>query len=127
MSTVTFRKMTEKEFEAFSLQSQKDYRDDKIKANGYTEEEAKKIAEESFEKWGKEEILSDVVLMIRKFRPDVIVTRFPPDKRGGHGHHTASAMLAIEAFEKAASKEITTVADKEEVERYIRKLKRRLN
>ena len=61
-----------------------------------------KSAEESFEKWGKEEILSDVVLMIRKFRPDVIVTRFPPDKRGGHGHHTASAMLAIEAFEKAA-------------------------
>ena len=61
-----------------------------------------KSAEESFEKWGKNEILSDVVLMIRKFRPDVIVTRFPPDKRGGHGHHTASAMLAIEAFEKAA-------------------------
>lgn len=61
-----------------------------------------KSAEESFEKWGKEEILSDVVLMIRKFRPDVIITRFPPDERGGHGHHTASAMLAIEAFDKAA-------------------------
>lgn len=61
-----------------------------------------KSAEESFKKWGKDEVLSDVVLMIRKFRPDVIVTRFPPDKRGGHGHHTASAMLAIEAFEKAA-------------------------
>lgn len=61
-----------------------------------------KSAEESFEKWGKEEILSEVVLMIRKFRPDVIVTRFPPDKRGGHGHHTASAMLAMEAFDKAA-------------------------
>ena len=61
-----------------------------------------KSAEESLEKWGKEEILSDVVLMIRKFRPDVIVTRFPPDKRAGHGHHTASAMLALEAFDKAA-------------------------
>jgi LmbE family N-acetylglucosaminyl deacetylase len=61
-----------------------------------------KSAEESLEKWGKDEILSDVVLMIRKFRPDVIITRFPPDKRGGHGHHTASAILAIEAFEKAA-------------------------
>ena len=42
--------------------------------------------------------------MIRKFKPDVIITRFPPDKRGGHGHHTASAILAIEAFEKAANK-----------------------
>jgi len=61
-----------------------------------------KSAKESLELWGKEEILSDVVLVIRKFKPDVIVTRFPPDKRGGHGHHTASAMLAIEGFEKAA-------------------------
>ncbi|MEZ5008106.1 MAG: PIG-L family deacetylase [Chitinophagales bacterium] len=61
-----------------------------------------KSAEETFEKWGKDEILADVVLMIRKFQPDVIITRFPPDERGGHGHHTASAVLAIEAFEKAA-------------------------
>ncbi|MBD3636632.1 MAG: PIG-L family deacetylase [Crocinitomicaceae bacterium] len=61
-----------------------------------------KYAEESFRKWGKEQILSDVVLVIRKFRPDIIITRFPPDSRGGHGHHTASAILAIEAFEKAA-------------------------
>ena len=58
-------------------------------------------AEESFLKWGKEELMSDVVLAIRKFRPDVIITRFPPDSRAGHGHHTASAILAIEAFEKA--------------------------
>ena len=60
-----------------------------------------KSAKESFELWGKEQLLSDLVLMIRKFQPDVIITRFPPDKRGGHGHHTASALLAIEAFEKA--------------------------
>lgn len=61
-----------------------------------------KSADESFQKWGKDALLSDVVLIIRKFKPDVIITRFPPDKRGGHGHHTASAILAIEAFEKAA-------------------------
>lgn len=59
-------------------------------------------ADESFEKWGKDEILSDVVLVIRQFKPDVIITRFPTDGRGGHGHHTASAMLALEAFDKAA-------------------------
>ncbi|WP_035845412.1 PIG-L family deacetylase [Crocinitomix catalasitica] len=63
-----------------------------------------KSAKESLELWGNDEILSDVVLVIRQFKPDVIITRFPPDKRGGHGHHTASAMLAIEAFEKAADK-----------------------
>jgi len=61
-----------------------------------------KSAEESLELWGKEILLSDLVLVIRKFKPDVIVTRFPPDERAGHGHHTASALLAIEAFKKAA-------------------------
>ena len=60
-----------------------------------------KSADESFEKWNREDILYDAVWVIRKFQPDVIITRFPPDSRGGHGHHTASAMLAIEAFEKA--------------------------
>ena len=61
-----------------------------------------KSAEESFDLWGKDELMHDLVQMIRQFQPDVIITRFPPDKRAGHGHHTASALLAIEAFEKAA-------------------------
>lgn len=61
-----------------------------------------KSADEAFALWGKDEILSDVVLTYRKFQPDVIITRFPPDSRAGHGHHTASALLAIEAFDKAA-------------------------
>jgi hypothetical protein len=43
-----------------------------------------------------------VVRTIRTFRPDVILTRFPPDARAGHGHHIASAILAIEAFQAAA-------------------------
>ncbi|WP_170266329.1 PIG-L family deacetylase [Phaeocystidibacter luteus] len=62
-----------------------------------------KTADETIEKWDKRLVLGDVVWAIRKFRPDVIVTRFPPDARGGHGHHTASAMLAIEAFGLAGS------------------------
>jgi LmbE family N-acetylglucosaminyl deacetylase len=57
-----------------------------------------KSPEETLAKWGKEQILSDVVWVIRKFKPDVIVTRFPPNGLGTHGHHTASALLAIEAF-----------------------------
>lgn len=64
-----------------------------------------KSADESLSKWGKDAVLSDLVLMIRQFRPDVIITRFPPDERAGHGHHTASALLAIEALEKAADPE----------------------
>ena len=57
-----------------------------------------KNAEETFNIWGKQKILSDVVWMIRKFRPDVIVLRFPGDGSGGHGNHTASSLLAQEAF-----------------------------
>src|SRR5205085_3343079 len=60
-----------------------------------------KSPEESFKIWGKDNILSDVVLVIRKFRPDVIITRFPADARAGHGHHIASAILAQEAFSAA--------------------------
>src|SRR5665647_3044110 len=61
-----------------------------------------KSAEESLRIWDKEKILSDVVWVIRKFQPDIIIKRFPPDKRAGHGHHAASAILADEAFAAAA-------------------------
>ncbi|MBK8291606.1 MAG: PIG-L family deacetylase [Flammeovirgaceae bacterium] len=55
--------------------------------------------QETLEIWNKDEILSDVVKVIRQFQPDVILTRFPPDERAGHGHHTSSAILAQEAFD----------------------------
>lgn len=61
-----------------------------------------KNADESFKIWGKEQILADAVWVIRQFRPDVIITRFPEDARAGHGHHAASAILAREAFFAAA-------------------------
>ncbi|WP_294185648.1 PIG-L family deacetylase [uncultured Sphingobacterium sp.] len=61
-----------------------------------------KTPEETFEFWDKKRVLGEAVWIIRKFRPDVIITRFPPDSRGGHGHHQASAILAQEAFKAAA-------------------------
>ncbi|MCE3280694.1 MAG: hypothetical protein K0S44_2885 [Bacteroidetes bacterium] len=61
-----------------------------------------KNPEETFTFWNKDSILGDVVLAIRKFKPDVIICRFPTTGEGGHGHHTASAILAVEAFEAAA-------------------------
>jgi LmbE family N-acetylglucosaminyl deacetylase len=60
-----------------------------------------KNTEETLKFWEKDRILADVVRAIRTFQPDVIVTRFTP-KLGGHGHHTASAALAEEAFAAAA-------------------------
>ena len=61
-----------------------------------------KSTDEALRIWNKEKILGDVVWVIRTFQPDVIITRFPPDSRAGHGHHSASAVLAQEAFVAAA-------------------------
>lgn len=61
-----------------------------------------KNPEETFAIWNKDSILADVVFTIRKFKPDVIICRFPTTGEGGHGHHTASAVLAVEAFDLAA-------------------------
>lgn len=63
-----------------------------------------KTADETFRIWGKNDILSDIVYVMRKFKPDIIITRFPTDGNGGHGHHTASAILALEAFDLANNK-----------------------
>ncbi len=64
-----------------------------------------KTADETLKIWDKDKVLSDMVWTIRKFRPDVIITRFPPDKRAGHGHHASSAILAEEAFKLAGVKD----------------------
>ena len=61
-----------------------------------------KTADETMHIWGHDKILADVVWIIRNFRPDVMVTRFSPGDEKTHGHHTASAILAQEAFSAAA-------------------------
>jgi len=61
-----------------------------------------KSADETLRIWDRDKILADIVWVIRSFRPDVIVTRFSPDDNLTHGHHTASAILAVEAFRAAA-------------------------
>ncbi len=59
-----------------------------------------KNPDETFEFWNRDDVLGDVVMTIRKFKPDVIVNRFDHRSSGStHGHHTASAMLSVEAFD----------------------------
>ena len=58
--------------------------------------------QETLRIWEKEKVLADMVWTIRKFRPDVMITRFSPEPGGTHGHHTTSAILAGEAFAAAA-------------------------
>src|SRR5256886_11649129 len=59
-------------------------------------------AAETMHIWDHDKILADVVWVVRNFRPDVMVTRFSPEDDKTHGHHTASAILAGEAFSAAA-------------------------
>lgn len=61
-----------------------------------------KSFDEALRIWDHEKVLSDAVWVIRKFQPDIIITRFPRDARAGHGHHSASAIIANEAFIAAA-------------------------
>jgi LmbE family N-acetylglucosaminyl deacetylase len=58
--------------------------------------------EETLKIWDREKVLGDMVWVIRKFRPDIMICRFPTTGEGGHGHHTSSAILAQEAFTAAA-------------------------
>jgi len=59
-----------------------------------------KHPDETLAIWNKDEVLNDVVLAIRQFKPDIIINRFDHRSPGTtHGHHTASAMLSVEAFD----------------------------
>ena len=65
-----------------------------------------KTSAETFTYLGRDEVLSDVVWAIRKVKPDVIINRFNTDtSRPNHGHHTASAILSVEAFDLAGDPE----------------------
>ncbi|MCY4599449.1 MAG: PIG-L family deacetylase [Acidobacteria bacterium] len=57
--------------------------------------------EETFARWGRQEVLGDMVRIIRTVRPDVISAMSPEGQYGGQ-HHQASAILAREAFAAAA-------------------------
>ncbi len=63
-----------------------------------------KTPDETLKHWNEDIVVHDIVWVIRKFRPDVIICRFPPTAAAGHGHHTASAILAEKAFEASGNR-----------------------
>jgi len=67
-----------------------------------------KSVDEVWTKWGHDDLQLQAVRTIRELKPDFIITRFPPDERAGHGHHTASAELAIECAVLAADEKYDT-------------------
>ncbi|ANI87913.1 hypothetical protein A9P82_00405 [Arachidicoccus ginsenosidimutans] len=63
-----------------------------------------KNSRDTYSQWNVDSVTSDVVWIIRKFRPDVIICRFPPTAAAGHGQHAASAIAAAKAFDLADDK-----------------------
>lgn len=65
-----------------------------------------KHPDETLEIWQREEVTADVVWAIRKWRPDIIINRFDHRRAGRtHGHHTSSAILSKEVFNRTADKD----------------------
>ena len=58
-----------------------------------------KTAEESFRFWPRDSVLKDVLDVIRRFRPQVLVSIFSGTPRDGHGQHQVAGALARQAFE----------------------------
>lgn len=56
--------------------------------------------------WDQQQVLSDIVRVIREFRPDVLINRFSTTPGGTHGHHTASAILGLQAFKLAGDPKV---------------------
>ncbi|MBS1774444.1 MAG: PIG-L family deacetylase [Bacteroidetes bacterium] len=63
-----------------------------------------KNSEETFKHWNKDLLTGDVVWIYRKYRPDIVICRFPPTAQAGHGQHAASAILAAEAYKVSGDK-----------------------
>ena len=63
-----------------------------------------KTHEETFKHWPQELLVNDVVAVMLRFRPDVVILRFPPDTRAGHGQHAASSIIGTQAFKQTSNK-----------------------
>ncbi|MEZ5057300.1 MAG: PIG-L family deacetylase [Saprospiraceae bacterium] len=64
-----------------------------------------KHPDETLEIWNKKEVLGDLVWAIRKWQPDIIINRFDHNSAGRtHGHHTASAVLSVDAWDLVGDK-----------------------
>src|SRR3954465_13687533 len=61
-----------------------------------------KTAEETRQHWPQDSVLNDVMTVMRAFRPHIVITTFSGTPRDGHGHHQISAIIAREAYDKAA-------------------------
>ncbi len=64
-----------------------------------------KTNEETFKHWPKYLLIYDAVWVMRKYRPDIVICRFPPNTQAGHGQHAASAIIAADAYKVTGDKQ----------------------
>lgn len=62
-----------------------------------------KNPEEVFTFWNKQKLINEVKHAIQLRKPDILILRFPTTGEGGHGQHTASAIIALEAYQQLKS------------------------
>ena len=60
-----------------------------------------KSLDETWQHWPRDTILKDVVRIVRRFRPQVVVSIFSGTPKDGHGQHQAAGWAAREAFRAA--------------------------
>jgi LmbE family N-acetylglucosaminyl deacetylase len=58
-----------------------------------------KTLDEGLRFWPRDSVLKDVLDVIRRFRPQVIVSVFSGTPRDGHGQHQVAGLVARQAFE----------------------------
>src|SRR5690348_7315548 len=60
-----------------------------------------KTLDDTWEHWPSDSVLKDDVRIVRRFRPQVIVSVFSGTPRDGHGQHQAAGWAAAQAFTAA--------------------------
>jgi len=60
-----------------------------------------KHAEDTFAKWGKKNVVRELVRAIRLQKPALIISLWQGDPSDGHGHHEAIGLAVKEAFDAA--------------------------
>ena len=58
-----------------------------------------KTADETFRFWPRDSLFADVLAVIRRFQPQIVVSIFSGTPRDGHGQHQVAGIVATQAFE----------------------------
>ena len=67
-----------------------------------------KSGEEALTKWGRENLVREIVRAIRLAQPQIVIGRWTGTVKDGHGHHQAVGQATLEAFQAAGDPALFT-------------------